>query len=520
MDVTLPHTGTVAARGPETPLAAAADLHPAVAETHTAVVVFVGDRAYKAKKPVDMGFLDFSSASARQRACIREVELNRRFSPDVYEGVGEFRGPGGLQPEPVVVMRRMPGSRRLSHLVAVGAPVTEHVRQVARLLATCHARSSRSADISRDGTRDALLSRWEAGIAQVRELGEGVAPMPSLEETEERVRRYLAGREDLFDRRIRQSRVVDGHGDLLAEDIFCLDDGPRLLDCLEFDDTLRHVDGLDDAAFLAMDLERLGAPDTAAYFLSCYSEYAGDPAPTSLWHHYVAYRAFVREKVSVLRARQGAPEARAEAARLAGITVGHLRTSAVRMILVGGLPGSGKSTLAAALADRLGFTLLSSDRVRKELSGKPPEAPAGAEYGGGIYSPSWTRRTYGELVARATALLSAGESVVVDATWTSRELRDRAADAARLCSADLVPLVCSVPQAVADRRLTVRRPGPSDADAAVAQAMARAADPWPEAVQVDTGGVLATAVGQALAAIHPEGAGQRPPFRRPYMTPG
>ncbi|MFE0201601.1 AAA family ATPase, partial [[Kitasatospora] papulosa] len=344
----------------------------------TAVVVFVGDRAYKAKKPVDMGFLDFSSASARQRACAREVELNRRFSPDVYEGVGDFRGPGCLTPEPVVVMRRMPDSRRLSHLVAVGAPVTQQVRQVARLLATCHARSSRSTDISRDGTRDALLARWESSFAQVREKGEGIAPMHSLEETEGRVRRYLAGREGLFDRRIRESRVVDGHGDLLAEDVFCLDDGPRLLDCLEFDDTLRHVDGLDDAAFLAMDLERLGAPDAAAYFLSCYSEYAGDPAPTSLWHHYVAYRAFVREKVAVIRAGQGAPEARSQAARLAGITVGHLRTSAVRMIMVGGLPGTGKSTLSAALADRLGLTLLSSDRVRKQLSGRPPDAPAGA----------------------------------------------------------------------------------------------------------------------------------------------
>ena len=105
-------------------------------------------------------------------------------------------------------------------------------------------------------------------------------------------------------------RVVDGHGDLLADDIFCLDDGPRVLDCLEFDDRLRWLDGLDDAAFLAMDLERLGAPDLAARFLDWYAEFAGDPAPASLRHHYVAYRAFVRAKVACLRYDQGDESAR------------------------------------------------------------------------------------------------------------------------------------------------------------------------------------------------------------------
>lgn len=105
-----------------------------------------------------------------------------------------------------------------------------------------------------------------------------------VSEVESLARRYLAGRKRLFDSRIEQRRVVDGHGDLLAEDIFCLEDGPRVLDCLEFDDQLRYVDGLDDAAFLAMDLEQLGAPEAAAYFLARYGEYSGDPAPPSLWH--------------------------------------------------------------------------------------------------------------------------------------------------------------------------------------------------------------------------------------------
>ncbi|MGW2509765.1 bifunctional aminoglycoside phosphotransferase/ATP-binding protein [Streptomyces scopuliridis] len=489
-----------------------------VSETHTAVVMFVEDRAYKVKKPVNLGFLDFTSVAARRTACEREVLLNRRFSPDVYEGIAEIHLPGGGPPEPIVVMRRMPSARRLAHLVSTGAPVDDALRRIARLLAVCHADSPTGPEISHEGTRDALRARWEASFEQVRGLG-GQRSLSGFEEIEHLVRRYLDGRKDVFDARIGDGRVVDGHGDLLAQDIFCLDDGPRILDCLEFDDALRYVDGLDDAAFLTMDLERLGAADAAAFFLARYSEYSGDPAPPSLRHHYVAYRAFVRAKVSLFQSRQGADSARAEAERLADLTVRHLRASAVRLVLVGGLPASGKSTLAGALADRLGLTLLSSDRLRKELAGVPPEQPSPAWYETGIYTPQWTRRTYDELIDRASELLSMGESVVIDATWTDRERRSAAAEAARRCSADLVCLRCEVPRDVADQRLFNRPAGPSDAGPAVAEAMAAAADPWPEAVTVDTSGALESAVGRAVRVVRPDGSERTRILRRPYMEP-
>ncbi|MET9394836.1 AAA family ATPase [Streptomyces sp. NPDC006624] len=483
-------------------------------ETHTAIVFFAGDRACKMKKPVDLGFLDYTTVTARRAACEREVALNRRFAPDVYLGLGELRTPGAQAPEPLVVMRRMPAERRLSRLVREGAAVDDVLRAVARQLAAWHARAPRSRDVAEQGTRDALSSRWEASFAQVRALGDdGVVP-DGVAEAERLVRRYLAGRKRLFDSRIEQGRVVDGHGDLLAEDVFCLDDGPRVLDCLEFDDRLRHLDGLDDAAFLAMDLEQLGAPREAAYFLARYGEFAGDPAPPSLWHHYVAYRAFVRAKVSMIQARQGAPGAEAAARRLVPAALSHLRASAVGLTLVGGLPGSGKSTLSGALADRLGVTLLSSDRLRKELAGIPAEQPAAAGYGEGLYTPEWTARTYAALLDRASALLSCGESVVVDATWLDAARREAALRVAERTSSDLVTLHCHVPGDVSAARLTARAPGPSDAGPGIAAAMAGAERPWPEAVAVDTSGTLESAVARALAAVRPEGTGPAPVFRR------
>jgi aminoglycoside phosphotransferase family enzyme/predicted kinase len=482
-------------------------------------VFFLDDCVYKIKKAVELKFLDYTSVEARRAACEREVALNRPFAPDVYLGLGEFRSPHAGASEPVVVMRRMPAERRLSQLVRNGANVDDILRAVARLLAAHHAGASRTPEVDAQGTRDALSSRWEASFAQVRTLADRGQLPEGVAQIEQLVRRYLAGRKRLFDMRIEQGRIVDGHGDLLTEDIFCLDDGPRVLDCLEFDDHLRYVDGIDDAAFLAMDLEQLDASGRAAFFLAQYSEYSGDPAPPSLRHHYVAYRAFVRAKVSLIQALQGAPDADVAARRLIAATLRHLRTSAVGLTLVGGLPGSGKSTLSGALADRLGATLLSSDRLRKELAGIPADQSAAAPYGEGLYAPEWTARTYSALLERASALMARGESVVLDATWSDVRQREAAERTAERASADLVALRCQVPGDVMAARLSTRAPGASDADLDVAATIAELEQPWPQAVVVDTSGPLEAAVVRAFAAVRPFDTGHALVFRRPYMEP-
>ncbi|NUU21412.1 MAG: AAA family ATPase, partial [Streptomycetaceae bacterium] len=426
----------------------------AVAETHTSVVYFAGDRAAKLKKPVDLGFVDFTGLEARRAACVREVELNRRFAPDVYLGVAALTDESGRALDHVVVMRRMPGDRRLASLVAAGVPVDEPLHRVARLLAVWHAKAPRGPDIDRHGTCDALRGRWADSFAQVRALPDGLADRAGrdLDAIEELAMRYLAARAPLFDDRVAAGRVVDGHGDLLADDIFCLDDGPRVLDCLEFDDGLRSLDGLDDAAFLAMDLERLGAAGLAERFLHWYVEFSGDPAPTTLWHHYVAYRAFVRAKVAFVRWAQGDPTALRSAAGTCELTLRHLRAGAVRLVLVGGLPGTGKSTVAGRLADRFGMTVLGTDRLRKEAAGIGADRPGDPE----MYAPERVAAVYDALLARAESLLVRGESVVLDATWNARTARESAAALAGRTAADLVQIRCAAPEDVAARRLACR----------------------------------------------------------------
>lgn len=496
-----------------------------LAETHSAVVYFAGDRAYKLKKPVDLGFLNFTTRQARAAACARETELNRRYSPDVYLGVADIRGPGGAVCDHLVVMRRMPARRQLSALIGKGQRVDDAVRDVARILVTQHASAPRSAQIDRQGSMEALRRRWDDNVYQAMEVGADVLGEQTIAQVAELTRQFLAGREPLLDARVSSGHIVDGHGDLLADDIYCLDDGPRVLDCLDFDDKLRWLDGLDDAAFLAMDLERLGAPALARRFVEWYTEFSGDPAPASLRHHYVAYRAFVRAKVACIRHGQGDVAAGGDARLLADVTLRHLRAGAVTLVLIGGLPGTGKSSLAGAVAGRLGWTVLSSDRIRKEMANLPPHGNAASPYGTGIYSPAWTERCYAEMLRRAGMLLAHGESVVADASWISASERQAAASMAGNASAQLVQLCCAAPETLARQRLRTRRADASDADGTVYQRMADAMAPWPTATMIDTepGGTdpdgAASSVTQALEAIRPHGPEHVWPNPRPIMPP-
>jgi uncharacterized protein len=475
--------------------------HADVRETHSGVVVLIGDCALKVKKPVDLGFLDFRSRSQREEACRREVELNRRLAPDVYRGVATLSGVDGAVGEPVVVMRRLPDERRLTALVAASHPLAGVVVRLARMVASLHAASRRAPDIDSEGRRDAVRSRWRANLRQVRALRGDVPDSGDANEVEHLAEDFLAGRESLFDRRIADGRIVDGHGDLICDDIFCLPDGPRILDCLEFDDRLRYVDGLDDIAFLAMDLEHLGADELAALLVDRYAEYAGDPVPPALLHHYLAYRAFVRAKISCLGGTHGDVAARDAARTYTALALKHLRAGRVRLILIGGLPATGKSTVAGLLADRLGAVLLSSDHIRKEMAGISPRIPATGAYRHGIYNDKHTDHTYLELIQSASDLLGFGETVVLDASWTQARLRALAASSATRAHAEFIGVECQAPSTLRRARLIARTEDASDSDPQVADRMASDADRWPDAIRLSTARSAGTALDELLPQL-------------------
>jgi hypothetical protein len=489
-----------------TPAASGGGYAPAVAETHSGLVFFAGDRAYKLKKDVDLGFLDFSSQEKRLAACQREVALNRRLAPDVYLGVADVLDPDGEPCDHLVVMRRMPADRRLSTLVLDGAPVAGEVDAVARRIAAFHATAERSPAADQAAGPDALAGRWAANTAGLRPFAGRILDGDAIEEVDRLAARYLAGRRPLLAARVASGRACDGHGDLLADDIFCLDDGPRVLDCLEFDDGLRLDDGLADVAFLAMDLERLGRPDLAGQLLATYRDAAGDAWPASLAHHHIAYRAQVRAKVSAIRADQGVPSAAPKAQALLDQALRHLDAARSRLVLVGGLPGTGKSTLARGIGRATGARVLRSDEVRKELVGLAPDQPAGAAFQQGIYRAESTAAVYAELLRRAGAALRHGELVVLDASWTDEASRADARALADEAASDLVELRCVAPADVTAARLADRAAAggdASDADAAVAAAMAARSDPWPSSTELDATDEPAAVTAAALVHVGP-----------------
>lgn len=469
-----------------------------VRQTHISVVFLAGSHAYKIKKPLDLGFLDYSTLAKRRYCCEREVDLNRRLAPSVYLGVVPVTSDGtritmdgtGETVEWAVKMTRLPDSATLKsrlHRDEVGA---DQVVDLANRIAAFHARADAGPTIAAAG-------RFETVARNARENFEQSEPLVGTTVSRsvfERLRRLteeaLARHRTLIEARAARGLPRDGHGDLRLGHVYLFPvreppDDLVIVDCIEFADRFRHADPVADMAFLVMDFTRLGRKDLARAFADAYFQASGDAEGRTLLAFYSAYRAVVRGKVQGLQYRETevppADRARALSESRADwlLALGEIEEPGRRpgLVLIGGLPGSGKSTLAQQLLGAAGLTLIRSDLVRKTLADLAPGESARVDFEEGIYSPEWTARTYAECLRRAEELLFEGRRVLVDASFGRESARRSFLELASRWGVPAVFLLCLAEPTVIRARLAARRNDASDADWSIYQ---RAAERWEE----------------------------------------
>ncbi len=444
-------------------------------ETHISWIMLAGQHAYKIKKPLNLGFLDFSDPARRAAICEEEVRLNRRLAPKIYLGVvpvversGKlFLGGEGRPLESTVHMWRLPADGMLPALLARGAATPALMRRIARVVASFHMRAATGPGVDEYGSRANIAAHWRGNFTETAPFVDRTLPRWELEIIRRSIDATLEREEELFARRIAHGKIRDGHGDLHAGSICLAGRELVIFDCLEFSPAYRCGDVAAEVAFLVMDLAHAGRADLAWSFASAYVRASGDDELPRLLNFYACYRAFVRGKVTSLRLAQEHP--RDEEARIAAEARSYfdLATSYAggldRPLLIAmcGLPGTGKSTLAAALARRLGMVHLATDVTRKRIAGLAPTARPDAAIAATLYSPEMTRRTYAALRREARTWLARGISVILDGTYNDPRERALARDVARRRGARFLLVETSVSDAEARERLVARAGDPA-----------------------------------------------------------
>ncbi|QSA97191.1 bifunctional aminoglycoside phosphotransferase/ATP-binding protein [Methylococcus sp. EFPC2] len=487
-------------------------------ETHISWVILAGDYAYKIKKPVDFGFLDFSTPERRYFFCREELRLNRRLAPGLYlDVIGIDGGPDRLDPdaptprgEYAVMLKRFDEDKLAVALAERGGLTEAHIDGLADALADFHLSAAQADENSGLGSPECIASAAAHNFPAV----EAALTEPEAWTRLRAIRDWTVAlgerlRPTLIQRK-RDGHVRECHGDLHLGNLVA--EGDRLVpfDCIEFSEELRWIDTLSELAFIVMDLEVRGLSELAWRLLNRYLAHTGDYTGLAVFDYYRVYRAMVRAKIACLTRQQAEEEQKAELERQCLHYLEYASRIIAKhrpmLIITHGLSGSGKSWLAHRLAAALPAVRIASDIERKRLAGYPATASTDP----GLYAQPQTEATYERLRTCAGSLLQAGHNVIVDATFLKAGYRDRFRDLARQAAIPFKILDLVAPEPLLRQRIESRRLSggdPSEATLAVLEAQITGAEPLSAterlaSVEVDAGTPLDFPA--VLAALDPD----------------
>ena len=444
-------------------------------QTHVSWVLLTGDFAYKLKKPVNFGFLDYSTVANRQYFCEAEIRLNQRGATELYLAVLPISqqdhkyqfGNDGEIVDYAVKMVQFPQSALLSNLFESGQITADNMVEMGRVVARFHDDAQTSAYISGFGTVAKIRQSIDDNYRQTEPYIDQSQTQQQYRETKAYTDRFLLEYEQLFIDRIAGGFIRECHGDLHLRNICYWHDKILLFDCIEFNESFRFVDTMYDVAFAVMDLEARGRKDLANRFLNTYVEQTGDWAGLQVLPMYLSRQAYVRAKVTsfLLDDVNISSADRLSAVETAGNYYhqawAYTQSKQGRLIMLSGLSGSGKSTLGKQIAESLGGIQIRSDAVRKHLGGIPLLTKGEDS----LYSPEMTTRTYQELLSLGAKLATQGWIVILDAKYDRQSLRTAVIDLAQSEDIQLDMIHCTAPESVLLDRLAQRTGDIADATA-------------------------------------------------------
>ena len=445
-------------------------------QTHCSWILLTGEFVYKIKKPVDFGFLNFSSLSNRKHHCELEHQLNCRFSPDLYLGVvpvtksnNRIRiGEEGEVIEYAVKMHQFQSGRLLSDLQKNKELSKQHIDQLVKIVSDFHETTKQAPRESKFGEVD-VISHW------VMENFEHISDAKTSLEQQVRInqiKKWIEAKKDALAPVFRQRKlsgfIRSCHGDLHLKNITLIGEQVKLFDCIEFNEELQWIDVMSDVAFLLMDLEEKGATKLAHRFLNGYLERTGDYFGLRVLTFYKVYRGLVRVKVAMLADQQQDKLSQRSKEQDQYLDyISHLITEPKpQLVICFGFSGSGKTHLVKQLCNEIGYIYVRSDVERKRLSGLRPLDKSHSQLDGGLYTTAQTEQTYRRIFDLAGEVIESGFGVILDATFLQKRFRNWASDLAADKGVKLKVLHCFAPDKLLKERIMSRQQDEEDASEA------------------------------------------------------